>query len=265
MKEQDDNLLDEIRSYLEFASTQFYWGLSANSTQEVQVHTKETVKYNLDPQLQLDDTHQVHVQTKETEKRDLGALKESLFKLNVEVEKCTRCPLYKTRNKVVFGDGNPLADLMFIGEAPGEDENAQGLPFVGRAGKLLTDIITAMGLKRTDVYIANAVKCWPPGNRTPDEEEIQMCNPFLMKQIELIKPRVIVALGAVSMRALFRIKSSIFNMRGRFIEFKGIKVMPTFHPGFLLRRPEYKKQTWEDIKLVMKELNLNPPNTRRQK
>lgn len=165
---------------------------------------------------------------------------------------CTRCKLGGLgRRQVVFGVGNPGADLMFIGEAPGADEDVQGEPFVGRAGQLLTKIIEAIGLKREDVYIANVIKCRPPGNRAPEPDEVATCEPFLFQQIETIRPRVIVALGTHAAHALLKTDAPISRLRGRVHEFRdGIKLVPTFHPAFLLRSPDRKRDVWEDMKKV---------------
>ncbi len=182
--------------------------------------------------------------------------KPTLEDLSRLVRGCTRCDLHKTRTNVVFGEGNPRADLMFIGEGPGRDEDLQGRPFVGRAGMLLTKIIKAMGLRREDVYIANIVKCRPPGNRNPQLDEITECLPYLEKQIELVKPKVICALGSVAAQTLTGRHNGITSLRGRFHEYLGIPVMPTFHPAACLRKPAIKKLVWEDIKQVMKFLGL---------
>ncbi|HEK85586.1 MAG TPA: uracil-DNA glycosylase [Candidatus Aminicenantes bacterium] len=176
-------------------------------------------------------------------------------KLIHQIMVCRFCPLYKTRTKVVPGEGDRRARLMFVGEAPGRDEDLQGRPFVGRAGQLLTKIIQAMGLSRSQVYIANVIKCRPPENRTPKPEEIKACSPYLLKQIELIKPKVIVALGKVAVDFLLPGAKSMSEVRGNFGEFSGIPVMPTFHPSYLVRNEgnkEIKKMVWEDMKKVMK-------------
>jgi uracil-DNA glycosylase len=183
---------------------------------------------------------------------------------------CTRCKLHKQgRKQIVFGVGNPDADLMFVGEGPGADEDAQGEPFVGRAGQLLNNMIKAMGLRREDVYIANVVKCRPPGNRTPERDECETCSPFLMRQIAVIKPKVIVALGAVAARNLLAINAPMAELRGRFYEFmpsgvrssdwEGAKLAVTYHPAFLLRDPRQKGEAWKDLQMVMKYLGLKPP------
>jgi uracil-DNA glycosylase len=185
---------------------------------------------------------------------------------------CTRCRLHKQgRKQIVWGVGDPNADLMFIGEAPGADEDIQGEPFVGRAGQLLTNMIKAMGLAREQVYIANIIKCRPPNNRTPERDECETCSPFLMRQIATIKPKVIVALGAVAARTLLAINDSMSNLRGRWYEFRpagarsndpnwtSAKLAVTYHPAFLLRDPRQKKEAWKDLQMVMKELELKPP------
>jgi uracil-DNA glycosylase family 4 len=173
---------------------------------------------------------------------------------------CTRCRLSKQgRKQIVFGVGNPKADLMFIGEAPGADEDQQGEPFVGRAGQLLNNMIKAMGLRRQDVYIANIIKCRPPGNRTPERDECETCSPFLMRQIAAIKPKAIVALGAVAAKTLLAINAPMSEFRGRWFDFRGTKLAVTYHPAFLLRDPRQKKETWKDLQMVMKELGMAMP------
>jgi DNA polymerase len=185
---------------------------------------------------------------------------------------CTRCVLHQQgRKQIVFGVGNPKADLMFIGEAPGADEDQQGEPFVGRAGQLLNNMIKAMGLEREQVYIANIIKCRPPNNRTPERDECETCSPFLMRQVATIKPKVIVALGAVAAKTLLAINDSMSNLRGRWYEFRptgarsndpnwtSAKLAVTYHPAFLLRDPRQKKAAWKDLQMVMKELGLKAP------
>jgi DNA polymerase len=179
----------------------------------------------------------------------------SLEDLRASIGDCRLCKLCTGRTQVVFGVGNANAELMFVGEGPGRDEDLQGEPFVGRAGQLLTDIITkGMGLKRSDVYIANVVKCRPPDNRNPEPDEVAACEPFLKRQIELIRPRIIVALGKFAVQTLLRSKVPITRLRGNWHTYQGIKLMPTFHPAYLLRNPAEKRLVWEDIKKVMKEL-----------
>ncbi|HYC54879.1 MAG TPA: uracil-DNA glycosylase [Candidatus Binatia bacterium] len=185
---------------------------------------------------------------------------ESLMQLREVLGACTRCKLCSGRTNIVFGVGNPDADLMFIGEGPGEDEDLQGEPFVGKAGRLLTDIITlGMGLKRSDVYIANVIKCRPPNNRNPEPDEIVACEPFLMRQVELVAPKVLVSLGNFATQALLRDRTSITRRRGQWHQFAGIPLMPTFHPAYLLRNPSDKRLVWEDIKQVMARLGLPVP------
>ncbi|HQG13731.1 MAG: Uracil DNA glycosylase superfamily protein [bacterium ADurb.Bin270] len=167
---------------------------------------------------------------------------------------CTRCKLCFGRKNIVFGVGNPNADLVFIGEAPGRDEDIKGEPFVGRAGQLLTKIIEAMNFKREDVYIANITKCRPPENRNPEPDEVASCIPFLIRQAELIKPKVIVCLGSVATQNLLGTEEKITTMRGKFTSWQGIPVMPTYHPAFLLRNPNMKRPVWEDMQVVMKKL-----------
>ncbi len=169
------------------------------------------------------------------------------------VDKCSKCSLHSARKNTVFGEGNHDAVLMFIGEAPGEDEDKLGRPFVGKAGRLLTKIIEAIDLRREDVYIANILKCRPPFNRDPDEKEMKMCMDYLQKQIEIIKPSIICALGRMAAQALLKTESSISKIRGRFHTVNGIKIMPTFHPSYLLRNPSQKRPVWEDMKMIRKE------------
>ncbi len=176
-------------------------------------------------------------------------------KLIRRIMSCTFCPLYKGRTQAVPGEGNRKAELMFVGEAPGRDEDIQGRPFVGRAGQLLTRIIQAMGFEREHVYIANVIKCRPPENRTPKPDEIKACSPYLVKQIELVKPKVIVALGKVAAEFLLQTNKSMSELRGNFGEYAGIPVMPTFHPSYLVRNEgnkEIKRMVWEDMKKVLK-------------
>jgi uracil-DNA glycosylase family 4 len=177
----------------------------------------------------------------------------ALDALRIEIgPACTRCKLHTLgRRQVVFGVGNPHADLMFAGEAPGRDEDEQGEPFVGRAGQLLTKIIEAMGMTRGDVYIANVIKCRPPENRNPEPDEVATCQPFLFRQIDLIQPKVIVALGTFAAQSLLQTKDSISKLRGKVWHCRGARLVPTFHPAFLLRSPERKRDTWEDMKMVM--------------
>ena len=173
---------------------------------------------------------------------------------------CTRCPLHTMgRKQIVFGTGNPYAELMFVGEAPGADEDRQGEPFVGRAGQLLNNMITAMGLKREDVYIANIIKCRPPDNRTPEPEECAICSPFVVRQIEAVSPKVIVTLGAVAAKTLLGVNALMGSLRGRWYQFHDIALAVTYHPAYLLRNPPAKKDTWQDLQMVMKRMGLKAP------
>lgn len=223
--------------------------------------------------LQLAGYEEVFVKNSETKihKEALAVPKTKKLKSLAEVEKelgeCTRCRLAEGRTHLVFGVGNPKADLMFVGEAPGRDEDKQGEPFVGRAGQLLTKMIKAMGYTREQVYIANVIKCRPPDNRNPAPDEVETCEPFLLKQIEVIKPKAIVCLGTYAMQALLMTDSPIGKVRGKFIKWpsvevkakfetglalQSLEVLPTYHPAFLLRNPSMKKVVWEDLQKVMK-------------
>jgi DNA polymerase len=181
---------------------------------------------------------------------------ETLPIVRTDLGECTRCKLHKTRNKIVFGDGSATADLVFVGEGPGADEDAQGLPFVGRAGKLLTQMIEAMGLKRPDVYICNVVKCRPPGNRPPEKDEVETCSPFLFRQLDVLQPKVIVCLGATAAQTLLQTNRGISHFRGEWLEYRGFKMMATYHPAYLLRNPAAKSEVWKDLQKVMGELGL---------
>jgi len=183
-------------------------------------------------------------------KRSEATPARSLDDIRRELGDCTRCKLATTRTHIVFGSGSPDADLMFVGEAPGADEDVQGLPFVGRAGQLLTRIIEAIELKREDVYIANILKCRPPGNRNPEVDEVEMCHPFLMEQIRAVSPKVIVTLGKYASQTLLETDTPITRLRGSFHSLGEIQVMPTFHPSYLLRNPGAKREVWEDMKMV---------------
>jgi DNA polymerase len=178
---------------------------------------------------------------------------ETLEEIRAEMGDCRRCKLWKTRTKLVFGEGNPKAELMFVGEAPGADEDRTGRPFVGRAGQLLTKMIEAIGMKREEVYIANVIKSRPPGNRDPEKDELEACSPFLFRQIAAIRPKLIVTLGNPATQALLGTRTGISRMRGEFQDYPriaGIKVLPTFHPAYLLRSPDKKREAWEDLKKV---------------
>ncbi len=179
-----------------------------------------------------------------------GAAPETLEAVREDLGECTRCKLHGGRTKLVFGVGSPTADLVFVGEAPGRDEDRQGIPFVGRAGQLLTRIIAAIGLSRDEVYIANVIKCRPPDNRNPEPDEVATCEPFLFRQLDVIRPRVVVALGGFAIRTLLETDEAVSRLRGRVFDYRGAKLIPTFHPAFLLRSPERKRDVWEDMKRV---------------
>lgn len=181
---------------------------------------------------------------------------DTLLKIRTDLGDCTRCKLHRGRTTLVFGDGNPKAELVFVGEGPGRDEDEQGLPFVGRAGKLLTQMIEAMGLQRKDVYICNVVKCRPPENRTPEKDEVEVCSPYLLRQLDAIAPKVIVCLGTVAVQTLLETNRGITHFRGQWIDFRGRKLMATYHPAYLLRNPSAKGEVWKDLQKVMVVLGL---------
>jgi len=183
-----------------------------------------------------------------------AAARPTLEQVRADLGECTRCKLHRHRTQIVFGVGNPKAGLIFVGEAPGADEDAQGEPFVGRAGQLLTKIIEAMGMRREDVYICNIIKCRPPNNRTPEADEIVACQPFLLEQLRAIGPRFICALGGPAAQTLLQTKEAISRLRGKFYDYHGIPLLPTFHPAFLLRNPSEKKTVWEDMKLLLRHM-----------
>jgi DNA polymerase len=183
---------------------------------------------------------------------------DTLLKIRTDLGECTRCKLHKTRHSIVFGDGNPKAQLVFVGEGPGHDEDMQGLPFVGRAGKLLTQMIEAMGLQRKDVYICNVVKCRPPENRAPEKDEVAACSPFLLRQIDSIAPKVIVCLGSTAAQTVLETNRGISQFRGQWLDFRGRKLMATYHPAYLLRNPSAKSEVWKDLQKVMAVLGLEP-------
>jgi uracil-DNA glycosylase family 4 len=186
---------------------------------------------------------------------------DTLEKIREDLGECTRCRLHKQRNKIVFGAGNPRAELVFVGEGPGHDEDVQGLPFVGRAGKLLTQMIEAMGLQREQVYICNVVKCRPPENRKPEDDEMATCSPYLYRQLEVIAPKAIVCLGATAAQALLKTKDSISRYRGTWFDFRGAKLLATYHPAYLLRNPNAKGEVWKDLQKVMVLLGLKAKKT----
>lgn len=189
----------------------------------------------------------------------IALTQDSWGQLEKDLDGCRRCKLHSTRKNIVFGEGNQKARILFIGEGPGEQEDLQGRPFVGRAGQLLTKMIEAMGLKRQDVYIANVVKCRPPDNRYPEPDEVSTCSPFLFRQVGLLKPEIIVTLGKCATQSVLGQEIIISKVRGKIMPFKGSKLIPTFHPSYLLRNPAAKKEVWQDLKLVLKELGLPVP------
>ncbi len=196
---------------------------------------------------------------------NLPGTQESLEQIRADLGECTRCKLAPSRRTIVFGSGNPKAELMFVGEAPGADEDEQGLPFVGRAGQLLTKIIEAIDMKRESVYICNILKCRPPENRNPESAEIAACEPFLFRQIASIKPKVICALGTFGAQTLLRTKEPISRLRGQFMDYRGSKLMATFHPAYLLRNPNEKRKVWEDVQKIrdyLRSLRSSDPETR---
>jgi uracil-DNA glycosylase len=252
-------LADRIRYYNELGIYDFY----RRETTTVQIQPEER-----EPLPRAKVAAPIPVVTEKEELCEISTKPESAFvdparglrAIREDIGDCTRCRLAKQgRKQIVFGVGNPRADLMFIGEAPGADEDQQGEPFVGRAGQLLNNMIKAMGLRREDVYIANIIKCRPPGNRTPERDECETCSPFLMRQIATIKPKVLVALGAVAAKTLLAINAPMSELRGKWYDFRGTKLAVTYHPAFLLRDPRQKKEAWKDLQMVMKGLGLAAP------
>lgn len=232
--------------------------MDKNDLREEYLQIVATVREHVAEQLQL-GLFETEKNESEPESKFAGF---DLSALDADAQSCTKCKLHEGRNTVVFGVGNPNADLMFIGEAPGADEDRQGEPFVGRAGKLLTDIIKAMKLTREDVYIANVLKCRPPGNRNPEPDEVETCSPYLIRQIELIQPKIIVALGSFAAKMLLDTKTGITALRGEFHAYALAHqsdntpvIMPTYHPAYLLRNPNAKREVWEDMQQVMELLN----------
>jgi len=185
------------------------------------------------------------------------AMAETLEEIRQDLGDCRRCKLYRMRKTVVFGEGNPKAALMFVGEGPGYDEDVQGRPFVGKAGQLLSKIIQSIGLQRKEVYIGNIIKCRPPQNRNPEPDEIEACHPFVLRQIQAIRPKIICALGTFAAQTLLKTSIKITALRGKVFDLDGIKVIPTYHPAYLLRNPEKKRETWEDMKQILSLLQEN--------
>jgi DNA polymerase len=243
---------DQIKEHLRFAAELGVAGVSRDAAWRTRADAR--VRPGSDPGLTLS-----------TQDQQTGApltfsknAAEALVAIREDIGDCTRCKLHALgRTQVVFGVGNPTADLMFVGEAPGADEDEQGIPFIGRAGQLLTKIIEAINLRRDDVYIANIIKCRPPQNRNPEPDEVASCEPFLFRQIDVIKPKVIVALGKYAAQTLLRRETPISRLRGQVFDYRGAKLVPTFHPAYLLRNPSSKREVWEDMKLVKRLLTEN--------
>jgi uracil-DNA glycosylase len=277
-----DALAERLKFYRELGLTEFYRRpIEQGAEPEAEVDTNAAVAVEAQPAAHIVEPEAEHPQTHSkpfTEDRAIPPRKPfpaqppvadtvpaadraaALQLIREEIGDCTRCALHKGRNKLVFADGDPNARLMFVGEGPGADEDAQGLPFVGRAGQLLNNMITAMGLSREQVYICNVVKCRPPGNRTPEPEEANTCTPFLFKQIDVVRPQVIVALGATAATYLLGHRQPLAGLRGRVHAFRGTQLIVTYHPAFLLRDPRQKKEAWADLQIAMKELGLKIPS-----
>jgi DNA polymerase len=247
MKNDKTGIIKELHKAMEFYSELGFEYLPVKKINIAKFLTEKSLFIKQD----IDNSYQ---QAAEDPNSNSQGSEEALKRLRDEIGDCRRCKLSGGRKNIVFGEGNPDAKLMFIGEGPGGDEDIQARPFVGDAGKLLTKLIVKLGLKREEVYIANIVKCRPPYNRNPEEEEINTCRPFVEKQIEIINPLTIVCLGNVSAKALLRLNIPISKLRGNFSRYKDIPVMPTFHPAYLLRNPRDKWLTWEDMQKVLKKL-----------
>lgn len=257
--EEIKQLLDELKGYLE---VQKELGIDRfpllASGKEVPDDTYAKAQRVEDSRLENSKTETMNID----DQPDIftSGERETLEEIRQDLGECTRCKLHKGRTNIVFGEGNPEARIVFVGEGPGREEDLQGRPFVGRAGKLLTRIIKAMGLDRSDVYICNVVKCRPPNNRNPEPDEVAACEPFLFRQLRSIQPEVIVCLGSVATSLLLKEKNvKMSQLRGQFHRFGDSKLMITYHPAALLRNPNFKKPVWEDMKLVMKELDLPLP------
>jgi DNA polymerase len=255
----DADPADELRALVAAFRTQLAWrrrggGFAAPAAPTPRAHAASAAAQ----EQEIDAAPAAAPPTPSEPSRDDGerrAPRLSLAAVREELGDCTRCKLSQTRQNIVFGVGDPEAALMFIGEGPGAEEDRRGEPFVGKAGQLLDKMIRAMGWTRDSVYIANIVKCRPPGNRDPEPDEVEACEPFLARQIEAVRPRVIVTLGRPSTQLLLRTRAPISALRGKFQEYRGIRVMPTFHPAFLLRSPERKREAWDDLRAVMAELD----------
>lgn len=251
-QELQQQLAERVRFYREIGIYDFYRRESSPSVDSPLVETREAP-------LSGDAGIGISAAPSPTQEEEMTPEK-ALRAIRADIGDCTRCPLHKQgRKQIVFGVGNPRAEIMFVGEAPGADEDQQGEPFVGRAGQLLNNMISAMGIHRQDVYIANIIKCRPPGNRTPEREECDTCSPFLMRQIEVVKPKMIVALGAVAAKTLLGVNDAMVNLRGRIYDFRNTKLAVTYHPAYLLRDPRQKKEAWKDLQMVMKSLGMAVP------
>ena len=245
---------DQIKEHLRFAAELGVEGVSRDAAWRTRADAG--VRHPSDPGPDPRLTPSTQNQQNETPLTFSKNAAEALAAIRADIGDCMRCKLHTLgRTQVVFGVGNPDADLMFVGEAPGADEDVQGIPFVGRAGQLLTKIIEAIGLTRDDVYIANIIKCRPPQNRNPEPDEVATCEPFLFRQIDIIKPKIIVALGKYAAQTLLRTETPISRLRGQQFDYRGARLIPTFHPAYLLRNPSSKREVWEDMKLVKRLLN----------
>lgn len=240
---------DQLKEHLAFAGELGVAGVSRDAAWRTRTAGETCGEVRPGSDLgQTSSAQNVHSQAPVTFARNAT---EALTAIRADIGDCTRCKLHTLgRTQIVFGVGNPQADLMFVGEAPGADEDEQGIPFIGRAGQLLTKIIEAIELRRDDVYIANIIKCRPPQNRNPEPDEVASCEPFLFAQIDVIQPKVIVALGKYAAQTLLRTDTPISRLRGRLFDYRGAKLIPTFHPAYLLRNPSSKREVWEDMKLV---------------
>jgi len=253
--EAQQQLAERLRFYRELGIYDLY---RREESSEVTRRTAHIADESAQPETQSAASlpSEIIQQNEMTPQQALRAIRE-------DIGDCTRCILHKQgRKQIVFGVGNPRADIMFIGEAPGADEDQQGEPFVGRAGQLLNNMITAMGIRREDIYIANIIKCRPPGNRTPEREECDTCSPFLMRQIDVVKPKMIVALGAVAAKTLLGVNDAMINLRGRIYDFRNTKLAVTYHPAYLLSDPRQKKEAWKDLQMVMKYLGMPVPQVK---
>lgn len=250
--ELQGQLAERVRFYRELGIDDFY---RREVPPQIETGVEGAVLGSLETESEAASSHNQEQMTPE----------QALRAIRDDIGDCTRCVLHKQgRKQIVFGVGNPRAQIMFVGEAPGADEDIQGEPFVGRAGQLLNNMISAMGIRREDVYIANIIKCRPPGNRTPEREECDTCSPFLMRQIEVVKPKIIVALGAVAAKTLLCVNDAMVNLRGRIYDFRNTKLAVTYHPAYLLRDPRQKKEAWKDLQMVMKYLEMPLPKPREQ-